>query len=79
MTLNDKKFEKAVRYAINKIEGDIYGGDLQDVTKLNLTGLEIEEYFINLESLKLTDNKIKDISLMGGLVLVIDKLTGGVQ
>jgi Leucine-rich repeat (LRR) protein len=67
VTFADANLEAAIRGTINKPQGAIYTSDLESLTRLeapagdisNLTGLE---YCVNLESIRLENNNISDIS-----------------
>ena len=69
----DINLEKAVRKNINKPTGTLYNSDVERITSLIVTGLEMVEdidgieSLTNLTTLGLGNNKISDISAIKGL------------
>ena len=69
----DPNLEAAIREALNRPEGPINSGDLEDLTYFNASGRRISditgiEYCINLDQLNLDQNQISDISSLRSLV-----------
>ncbi len=72
VTFPDLSLLAAIREAIDKPEGPIYGADLNSLTVLSASGRGISDltglgYFVNLEVLGLVGNNISDISALAGL------------
>jgi len=69
----DINLEKAVRKNINKPTGILYSNDVEPITSLSVTGIEMVEDISGIESLTnltmlgLGNNKISDISALKGL------------
>src|SRR5699024_5801215 len=67
VTFSDTHLEDEIRTEIEKLDGDIYTSDLEEIVKLDFSGSEIEsldgiEAIVNLETLSLEDNNINDFS-----------------
>lgn len=72
VTFNDEKLEAAVRDALMIPSRDIYVSDLESLTYLYASNLEITdltglEFAVNLESLHLDFNQITDVTPLAGL------------
>ncbi len=68
----DANLEAAVREAIAKPEGPVYAHEVEALTALSLSGLDVVdltglEYCTNLKRLELHDNEISDISSLASL------------
>lgn len=73
VTFKDKNLEQAIRYDIEKLNGDIYKSDVEKITELHAEYWQIQdisgiENLTNLKKLYLNDNQIKDVSVLKGLV-----------
>ncbi|MUK88838.1 hypothetical protein GMD78_10585 [Ornithinibacillus sp. L9] len=70
LSFSDERLEDAIRGEIEKQnEEELYESDVNEVTELDLSGLEIEElegleFFDALETLNLQDNNIQDFSIL---------------
>ncbi|MEA1993287.1 MAG: hypothetical protein U9N35_02675 [Euryarchaeota archaeon] len=78
----DETLEKVIREKIGKPSGQIYEGNLWGITNLDLEdrfikNIEGLQYCRNLEKIRLTDNKITDISPLAGLAVLTELKLGG--
>jgi len=72
ITFADPAVEFAVRDLVGVAQGDLLTGDVDGITVLNLSGLNISlldglQHFTSLTTLSLTDNLIVDLSPLEGL------------
>ena len=72
ITFADPTVEFVLRYLVGVAEGDLLTGDVDGITTLNLSGLNISlldglQHFTSLTTLSLTDNLIVDLSPLQGL------------
>lgn len=66
ISFTDEKLEAAIRETLKKDDGDLTADDVEGVTELHLSGIDIEdlsgiEVFVQLEKLFMTHNQISDL------------------
>src|SRR5699024_10043409 len=66
ISFTDEKLEAAIRETLKKDDGDLTADDVEGVTELHLSGIDIEdlsgiEVFAQLEKLFMTHNQISDL------------------